>query len=274
MAKKRQDGLLLPFFKAGFIHLLMFGLLLISFQSSTIEEPLEIQVKAAPVIKATAISSAEVEKLVKQKKQRKDAAAKAERDRKRRIKQAADRKKKAARDKKRKKVAADKKRKDDAEKKRKKEAEDKKRKDAEEKKRREIAEKKRREIAEKKRREEAERIRLQQKKEREIQAQIVAEQNAAKQQQILTEVQKYVALIKNKISRSWIVGNQTGQCVLEVKLAAGGYVVDVREISGSQGICRSAQAAVYKADPLPVSPKQDVFNKMRTLRLTLDPQDM
>ncbi len=266
MAKKRQDGLLLPFFKAGFIHLLMFGLLLISFQSSTIEEPLEIQVKAAPVIKATAISSAEVEKLVKQKKQRKDAAAKAERDRKRRIKQAADRKKKAARDKKRKKVAADKKRKDDAEKKRKKEAEDKKRKDAEE--------KKRREIAEKKRREEAERIRLQQKKEREIQAQIVAEQNAAKQQQILTEVQKYVALIKNKISRSWIVGNQTGQCVLEVKLAAGGYVVDVREISGSQGICRSAQAAVYKADPLPVSPKQDVFNKMRTLRLTLDPQDM
>ncbi len=266
MAKKRQDGLLLPFFKAGFIHFLMFGLLLFSFQSSTIEEPLEIQVKASPVIKATAISSAEVEKLVKQKKQRIDAAAKAERDRKKRIKQAADRKKKAARDKKRNKAAADKKRKDDAEKKRKKEAEDKKRKDAEE--------KKRREIAEKKRREEAERIRLQQQKEREIQAQIAAEQNAAKQQKILTEVQKYVALIKNKISRNWIVGNQTGQCVLEVKLAAGGYIVDVREISGSPGICRSAQAAVYKADPLPVSPKQDVFNKMRTLRLTLDPQDM
>jgi len=266
MARKRQDKLLLPFFKAGFIHLLMFALLLFSFQSTSIEQPLEIQVKAAPIIKAKAISSAEVEKLVKQKQQRIDAAAKAERDRKRRIKQAAERKKKAARDKKRKKAEADKKRKADAEKKRKKEAEDKKRReDAEKKRKKEAEEKKRREDAEKKRRLEAE---------REMQAQMVAEQNAAKQQQILTEVQKYVALIKSKISRNWIVGNQTGQCVLEVKLAAGGFVIDVREISGTPGICRSAQAAVYKADPLPVSPKQDVFNKMRTLRLTLDPQDM
>jgi len=58
-----------------------------------------------------------------------------------------------------------------------------------------------------------------------------------------------------------------------VKLASGGFVVDVREISGSAGICRSAKAAVYKADPLPVSKNPDVFNKMRTIRLTLDPQE-
>jgi len=189
MSTKRQDKILLPIAKSGFVHLLMFTLLLISFQSNSSEQPLEIQVKTAPVIKATAISSDEVKKLVKQKQQRIDAAARAERDRKRRIQKEKDRKKNAAAAKKRKKADAEKKRKADAEKKK-------------------------------------------------------------------------------------IVANQTGQCILEVKLAAGGLVIDVREIGGSPAICRSAKAAVYKADPLPVSNKPDVFNKMRTLRLTLDPQEM
>ena len=107
-----------------------------------------------------------------------------------------------------------------------------------------------------------------------MQAQIDAEKNAAKEQQILTELQKYVALIKNKISRNWIIGNQTGKCVLEVKLATGGFVIDVREVGGEAAICRSAKAAVYKSDPLPVSKDPKVFNRMRTLRLDLDPQEM
>ncbi len=249
MANKRQDKILLPMLKAGFVHLLMFLLLLTSFQSISTEQPLEIQVKSAPIIKATAISSAEVEKLVKQKKQRIDAAAKAERDRKRRIRQETEKKKKAAATKKRKKAEAEKKRKADAQKKRKADAEKKRKKEAEEK-------------------------RKKQQLEREMQAQLEAEQNAAKQQQILSELQKYHALIKNKISRNWIIANQTGQCILEVKLAAGGLVIDVREMGGTPAICRSAKAAVYKADPLPVSNKPEVFNKMRTLRLTLDPQEM
>jgi len=266
MSTKRQDKILLPIAKSGFVHLLMFTLLLISFQSNSSEQPLEIQVKTAPVIKATAISSDEVKKLVKQKQQRIDAAARAERDRKRRIQKEKDRKKNAAAAKKRKKADAEKKRKADAEKKKKADAEKKRKKAAEDKKRKDAAEKKRRQEAEDKKRK--------QQLEREMQAQVQAERNAARQQQILTELQKYVALIKNKISRNWIVANQTGQCILEVKLAAGGLVIDVREIGGSPAICRSAKAAVYKADPLPVSNKPDVFNKMRTLRLTLDPQEM
>jgi len=266
MAAQRQDEIVLPLVKAGFVHLLMFLLLLISFQSHSTEQPLEIQVKSAPVIKATAVSSAEVKKQVKQKQQRIDAAARAERERKRRIRKEAERKKKAAAEKKRKKQRADKKRKADAEKKRKADAEKKRKADAEK--------KRKREAEEKKRRQEAENKRKQQQLEKEMQAQMQAEQNAAKQQQILTELQKYVALIKNRISRNWIVANQTGQCILEVKLAAGGFVIDVREVGGSPAICRSAKAAVYKSDPLPVSKNPDVFNKMRTLRLTLDPQEI
>jgi len=274
MAAQRQDEIVLPLVKAGFVHLLMFLLLLISFQSHSTEQPLEIQVKSAPVIKATAVSSAEVKKQVKQKQQRIDAAARAERERKRRIRKEAERKKKAAAEKKRKKQRADKKRKADAEKKRKADAEKKRKADAEKKRKADAEKKRKREAEEKKRRQEAENKRKQQQLEKEMQAQMQAEQNAAKQQQILTELQKYVALIKNRISRNWIVANQTGQCILEVKLAAGGFVIDVREVGGSPAICRSAKAAVYKSDPLPVSKNPDVFNKMRTLRLTLDPQEI
>jgi len=247
---RRSDNILLPLLKAAVIHLLTFGLLLSSFHVVNSEQPLEIQVRAAPVIKATAVSSAEVEKLVKQKKQREDAAAKAERDR---IKRKADAKKKrkADADKKRKKLAADKKRKADADKKRKADAEKKRKADAE-KKRKADAEKKRKADAEKKRKADAEKKRKAD-AEKAMQAQIQAEQNAAREQRVLTELQKYVALIKNKVSRNWIVANQTGKCILEVRLGAGGFVIDVREIGGSPAICRSAKAAVYKADPLPVS---------------------
>jgi len=269
MGKLQTDSLWLPLIKSGLIHLLMFLLLLTSFHVSKVEEVLEIQVKSAPVIKATAISSAAVEQLVKNKQQKINAAAKAERDRKARIRRAAEKKKKAAADKKRKK-AADKKRKADAEKKRKKTAADK---TAADKKKKADADKKKKADAEKKRKADEEK-RRQQKIADDLRAKQEAAANAAKEQRILTELQKYVVLIKNKISRNWIIGNQTGKCILEVKLAPGGLVLGIRELGGVSAICRSAKAAVYKADPLPVSKDPDVFKKMRTLRLDLDPQEL
>ncbi|MCP3674445.1 MAG: cell envelope integrity protein TolA [Gammaproteobacteria bacterium] len=275
MSKKRSsDSLLYPLINAGIIHILMFGLLLTSFQIERKEPPLDIQIKAAPIINATAVSSEDVDKLVKQKEKRISDAAKAERDRKKRIRdkkaKAAAKKKKSALDKKRKKAADEKKRKADADKKRKANA-DKKRKADAEKKRKADADKKRKADAEKKRTADAERKKQ---IEREMQAQLDAEANAAQEQRVLSELQKYVALIKNKISRNWIMGNQTGNCVLEVKLAMGGFVIDIREVGGLPAICRSAKAAVYKADPLPVSKDPVVFNRMRILRLDLDPQEM
>jgi colicin import membrane protein len=269
MQHQRSNSLLVPLIKASAIHLLTFGLLLTSFHTVKTEQSLDIQVKKAPVINATAVSSEVVEKLVKQKEQRIAAVAKAERDRKNRIRKKAEReaarKKKAERDRKRKLAEAEQK---------KREADDQRRRDV-------IAEKKRKEDAEKKRKADAETKRIaeekrlaQQQLENEMQAQMDAELNAVNEQRILTELQKYVALIKNKISRNWIVANQSGQCILEVRLAVGGFVIDVKEMGGSPTICRSAMAAVYKADPLPVSNDTEVFRKMRTLRLTLDPQEM
>ena len=269
MAKK-SENLLLPLIKAALVHVLMFMLLFTSFHSTSKEQPLEIQVNTAPIIKATAISSKTIEKLIQQKelkkKQQSEAAAKAERDRKRRIRQKAERaakKKQAALDKK-KRVAAEEKLKVDQENKRIADAVIKRKADAEI---------KRKADAETKRKADLER-RRKEKLEQELEAQMQAEENTAREQIILTELQKYVALIKNKISRNWIISNQSGKCILEVKLASGGLVIGVREVGGEAAICRSAKAAVYKADPLPVSNDPAIFNRMRTLRLDLDPQEL
>ncbi len=266
MSNKLSNLMMSPLLKSALIHLVMFGLLLVSFNPSISEESLDIQVRAAPIIKATAVSSKDIKELVQQKQDKINAAAKAERDRKKRIKKAADRKKKAAQDKKRKKLAADKKRKTDADKK-------KRDKITADKKRTEDLENKRKADADKKRKADEERLRKES-EERALQAQVEAELNAAREQRVLTELQKYVALIKNKISRNWIVGSQSGKCRLEVRLAAGGLVIDVIELSGEVAICRSAKAAVYRADPLPVSKDPAVFNKMRTIRFDLDPKDL
>lgn len=263
----KTEGLLLPLLKAAAVHLLTFVLLFSSYHATSSEEPLEIQVKAAPVIQAKAVSSDEVKKLVKQKQQRQDAAARAERERLNRIKKEKEKKQKAIAEKKRK-ARAEKKRKEEAEKKRKAEAE-KQRKAEAEKKRKQEAEKKRQAELEKQRQAEAEK----QRQAAAEQARIQAEQNAAREQKVMSELQKYKALITNKISRNWIVGNASGVCVLDVRLGSGGFVLDVNQVSGEEVICRSAKAAVYKADPLPVPADMDVFNKMRTIRLTLDPQE-
>jgi colicin import membrane protein len=273
MGKKSND-LLMPVLKAAGIHVLMFALLFVSFHPTLKEMPTDLQAQPAPIIMATAISSETIKKLVNQKQQKKDSVVKAERDRKNRIKREADRKRKAVLDKKRKKAADVKKRKKlDDDKKRKKLDDDKKRKKtADDKKLKDDAEKKRKADAEKKRKTDAEKLRKQQ-LENERQAKITAELNAVRQRQVLSEQQKYIGLIKGKISRYWITPNQNEVCILKIRLGPGGIVLDVKVKSGIAAVCRSAMAAVYKSDPLPVSKESDVFKKFRNFELVLDPQD-
>jgi colicin import membrane protein len=267
MAAKRQakirserSPMTIPLIKAMGVHIVLLLVLILSYQSHTAVEAIEIPINQPNPIKARAVSSAEVERLVQQKQDKENAAKRAAEEKARRIKAEEDRKRKAAADKKRK-AAAERKRKADAERKRK----------AEEQRKREEAERKKREDAEQKRKEEAERKKREAEQRR--QAEIAAQQRAAAEQRAMSELQKYTALIKNKVSRNWIQGNQKGQCVLEVRLASSGLILDVRELSGEPGICRSAKAAVYKSDPLPVSTDPAVFAKMRVLRLDLDPED-
>jgi len=259
--KKFNLPITMPLVKAIVVHLILVGTMMISFQFHQTIEAVEAPSAKPKTIQAKAISSADVEKMVQEVERKENAAKRAEQERKRRIQQEKDRKRKAAEDKKRREAEA-RKRKVDADRKKREDAERKKREEAE-RKQREEAERKKRQEAERKQREEAARIKAEQE----------AAARAAQEARVLTERDKYTALIKSKISRNWIVGTNTGQCVLEVRLAPGGLILGVKEISGGADLCRSAKAAVYKSEPLPVAPDPDVFQKMRTLRLDLDPRE-
>lgn len=171
------------------------------------------------------------------------------------------------------KAEAEKKRKAEEEKKRKAE-EEKKKKEAEAKKKKEEEEKRQKAEAEKKRKAEEAKRRAQQEADLEAQMEAEAEASAARRQQVLSEVDKYKALIYNKVKRNWIVpANPVGDCRVQVRLGPGGMVLDVSDGIGDAVLCRSAVAAVRKAEPLPVPTAPDVFEELRVINFKMDPKD-
>lgn len=96
----------------------------------------------------------------------------------------------------------------------------------------------------------------------------------AREQQAIS---KYSVLIVNAISQRWILDetlNRNLSCQLQIHLAPDGTVLTVKIIkpSGSGLFDRRAQAAVYKASPLPVPRDPGLFNKFRIIRLTAKPE--
>ena len=86
--------------------------------------------------------------------------------------------------------------------------------------------------------------------EAELAAQYQAEQDAS-------ELQRIGALIKQKVERNWDTrppGTDDLKCTVNVRLGATGSVLLVRviESSGNPAFDRSVEAAVLKADPLPM----------------------
>ncbi|NCT46427.1 MAG: cell envelope integrity protein TolA, partial [Paraglaciecola sp.] len=112
--------------------------------------------------------------------------------------------------------------------------------------------------------------------EKALQEQLAAEQAARQQRrnkQVLTEVQKYEALIRQTIQRNLIVDDamKGKSCRLNIRLASNGLVTQVNELSGDPILCRAAKSAVYKSDTLPVSPEADVYEKLKDINLTVEP---
>ncbi|MCU7905699.1 MAG: cell envelope integrity protein TolA [Candidatus Thiodiazotropha sp. (ex Epidulcina cf. delphinae)] len=103
-------------------------------------------------------------------------------------------------------------------------------------------------------------------RERALQTQLAAEQNSR-------EIDRYVAVIKQQIERSWLKPGQSDDqlsCVVQVRLIPGGDVVpggvSIIRSSGNAAFDRSVETAVYKAAPLPV-PSGLLFESFRTLKL-------
>ena len=101
----------------------------------------------------------------------------------------------------------------------------------------------------------------------------LAEQFAAEQD--ATELQQVIGLIQQKIERNWLrpAGTEGLKCVVNVRLGSSGSVLLVRVVKSSGNIAfdRSVEAAVQKADPLPMPTSKRLLAKFRDLNFKFDP---
>lgn len=105
----------------------------------------------------------------------------------------------------------------------------------------------------------------------------LAAENAAKKAQLAGQVDKYKALIINAISQQWIIPESADRRLssqFRIRLSPNGNVLEVSLIrsSGDSVLDRSAQSAIYKASPLPVPVDADAFNVFRDISLTVRPE--
>ncbi|GKW51070.1 cell envelope integrity protein TolA [Pseudoalteromonas shioyasakiensis] len=132
--------------------------------------------------------------------------------------------------------------------------------------------------AERKRKEaEAERKRQQALQEQMLQEQLAAEQaarNKIRQQQVVSEVDKYKALIMARIQQTLLIDEKmkNKQCRVNIRLGFNGLVTQVKSLGGDKLVCEAALRAVRMADTLPVSPDKDVFEQLKNINLTIKPE--
>ena len=105
-----------------------------------------------------------------------------------------------------------------------------------------------------------------------------ARQQAAQTARSASEVDKYRALIRQRVSRSWNrpVGVVKGlKCVVSVRLAPGGEVLSANVVrsSGNTTFDRSVENAVYKAAPLPLPEDPTLFNNFREIEFLFNPEE-
>ncbi len=256
--------------KAIGVHVAIAVVLLISVSFSP--EPFEpVSNSDAPVIQATFIDA---QAIADKKKAEQAAAAKAqaeadERQRKAREAAATEKKRKqeAAARQAAEKKAADKKRREEAELKKQQElkqiaAQKEKDRKAREAREKAEAEQKAKEAAEK-----AEQDRI-------LQEQLKAEQAAQAQRrrkQVMSEVDRYRALITATVQRFLIADDSFigKECRLNIRLATSGYVTQVTRLGGNDALCRAAETAVRRPDKLPVSDDPAVYEQIRDINITV-----
>ena len=204
-------------------------------------------------IEAEKVRLAEKKRKEEEKKKAEEKKRKAELDEKRRLEEQKRKDEEAARAKK----EAEEKAKREAEAKRKAEAEEKAKREAEAKRKAEAEEKAE---AERKRKAEAKARADRKAREAELAAQIAAEQDAS-------ELQQVIGLIQQKIERNWLrpPGTEGLKCELKVRLGSSGSVLLVRVVksSGNVAFDRSVEAAVRKADPLPMPRSERLLARFR-----------
>jgi len=103
----------------------------------------------------------------------------------------------------------------------------------------------------------------------------MATRNKARKQQMMSEIQRFAALITSVIDQNMINDRSTMEgksCKLLISLAPSGFVTQARVVSGDAVVCAAAKRAVYKAGTLPVSKDPEVFKEMRNIDVIVVPE--
>lgn len=108
--------------------------------------------------------------------------------------------------------------------------------------------------------------------ERILQEQMEAElamQNQRRSKHVLSESEKYQALIYQAIkSRLLTDDSMKGKsCKINVLLASSGFVKQAKVLGGDASVCRAAENAVLKAGSLPMSKEADVYQELKDITL-------
>ncbi|MGK0411056.1 MAG: colicin import membrane protein [Shewanella psychromarinicola] len=135
-------------------------------------------------------------------------------------------------------------------------------------------ERKRKEEAERKRKAEAD---TKARQEREMAEAMSAEQDSlskTRNRQVLSEVDKYKAMIIATIQRNLVVDESMRgkSCRVFIRLASDGFVTTSQTLDGDQVVCRAAKASINKAGRLPVSPEPAVYQQLKEINLTVSPE--
>lgn len=98
--------------------------------------------------------------------------------------------------------------------------------------------------------------------------------DASRNSKLTSERDRYTAMIKSTIQRNLVVDESMRgkQCRLLIRLANDGFVTTVQSLDGDSVVCRAAKAAVTKAGKLPVSPQPEVYQLMKEINLTVQPE--
>ncbi|NQY89016.1 MAG: cell envelope integrity protein TolA [Colwellia sp.] len=103
----------------------------------------------------------------------------------------------------------------------------------------------------------------------------MASRNKARKQQMMSEIQRYAALITNVIEQRMIKDRSTMEgksCKLTISLALSGNVQFVTNGKGDLVVCNAAKQAIYSAGTLPVSKDPEIFKEMSKISVTVLPK--
>ncbi|MCK5819492.1 MAG: cell envelope integrity protein TolA [Psychromonas sp.] len=97
--------------------------------------------------------------------------------------------------------------------------------------------------------------------------------SSAKTNKEASEINRYKALIKDKISRNWQVDSsmKNKKCILAIRLAADGLVLSAIRTDGDPDVCNSARRATFKAKTLPIPSDPEIAMQFRDFDITLEP---